>query len=55
MEFSIVTRVGKVGLSICTNSSYIIVVDVVFFVVARSICQSTLSIMLVVPSHEQDS
>jgi hypothetical protein len=28
---------------------------VVFFVVARSICQSTLSIMLVVPSHEQDS
>jgi hypothetical protein len=36
MEFSIATRVGKVGLSRCTNSSSITVADVVFFVVARS-------------------
>jgi hypothetical protein len=55
MEFSIATKVEKIGLSRCTNGSSIIVANVVFFVATRSVRQSTLSIMLVAPSCEQDS
>jgi hypothetical protein len=55
MEFSIATRVGKVGLSRCTNNSSITSADVLLFVAPKSIHQSTLSVVLVAPSCEQDS